>query len=176
MTWNLVGMSTVDRMSHMYSTVIWVPYTIPVDIWSCDYRSWYMAGCQLYFAVLWRPFMGLNMYAAILWKLLYINLYKRVVAVGNAYFNHCNDENPQVSPVAVWVGHVTLLHATRFYPSFKFSNVTLAGYVWWVPAMCFTKLYCRYRYNYSNISNYRVFFLQLVSFFPFWLRGRKFWS
>jgi len=34
----LVGLSTVDRMSHMYGTVIRVPSAVPVDNWSCDYR------------------------------------------------------------------------------------------------------------------------------------------
>src|ERR1700689_42739 len=93
-----VGMSTVDRMSRMYGTVIRVPYTVPADIWSCDYRSRYLCVrlstvlCRTLTAVYGRH-TGLNMYAAILRKLLYINLYKRVVAVGNAYFNHCNDEN-----------------------------------------------------------------------------------
>jgi hypothetical protein len=52
--------STVDCMSYMYGTVIWVPSTTPVDVWSCDYRCWYMASCQLYFAVNSRH-TGLNM-------------------------------------------------------------------------------------------------------------------
>src|ERR1700683_1572319 len=34
-----VGLSTVDRMSRMYGTVIRVPSTVPVDIWSSDYRT-----------------------------------------------------------------------------------------------------------------------------------------
>src|ERR1700683_2244509 len=49
-------MSTADRMSRMYGTVIRVPYTVPADIWSCDYRNRYTAGSQPYFAVLLRPF------------------------------------------------------------------------------------------------------------------------
>ena len=95
---------------------------------------------------------------------------KCIVAVGNAYFNHCNDENPQVSPVAV-TGRprdsVTRRVLTRLYSSFKFSNVTLAGYVCWVQTMCFTKLYCRYRCGYSDISGCRVFVLPSVSFLLF---------
>jgi hypothetical protein len=51
-----LGMSTVDYMSRMYSTVIWLPYTVPADIWSCDYHNRYTAGSQPYFAILLRLF------------------------------------------------------------------------------------------------------------------------
>jgi hypothetical protein len=88
-----LGMSTVDCMSHMYGTVIRVLYTVPVDIWSCDYRSWHMAGFQPYFAVLWWLFMAVIRVSICMQQYCgnyYINLYKHVVAVGNVYFNHCN--------------------------------------------------------------------------------------
>ena len=54
-----VGLSTVDRMSRMYGTVIRVPSTVPVDIWSCTYRNRYTAGSQPYFAILLRPFTAI---------------------------------------------------------------------------------------------------------------------
>ena len=47
-----LGVPTVHRMNRMYGTVIRVPYTGPVDIWSCDYRNRHTAGSQPYFAVL----------------------------------------------------------------------------------------------------------------------------
>ena len=53
----------------------------------------------------------------------------------------------------------------HLYSSFKFLNVMLAGYVCWVPAICFTKLYCRYWLGYLNVSGCRVFVLQSVSFY-----------
>ena len=46
-----LGVSTVDRTSHIYGTVIRVPYTVPADVWCCDYRNRYTAGGQPYFAV-----------------------------------------------------------------------------------------------------------------------------
>jgi hypothetical protein len=33
-----LGLSTVDRTSHMYGTVIRVPSAVPVDVCGCDYR------------------------------------------------------------------------------------------------------------------------------------------
>ena len=53
-----LGLSTVDRMSHIYGTVIRVLYAVPVDIWNSDYHSQYMADCQPYFAILWWPSYG----------------------------------------------------------------------------------------------------------------------
>jgi hypothetical protein len=45
-------MSTVDRISRMYGTVIRVPSAVPVDNSSYNYRIRYTAGSQPYIAVL----------------------------------------------------------------------------------------------------------------------------
>jgi hypothetical protein len=39
-----IGVPTIYRMSRMYGTVIRVPYTGPVGVWSCDYRNRHTAG------------------------------------------------------------------------------------------------------------------------------------
>ena len=42
----MLGVPTVDHMSHMYGTVIRVLSTIPVNIWGCDCHNCHMAGSQ----------------------------------------------------------------------------------------------------------------------------------
>ena len=90
-----IGVSTVDRTSRMYGTVIRVPSTVPVDVWSCDYRNRYTAGCQ--------PYVNGRHMGPIL-ELLMLNLLcTRVVIVGTAYL--INDaKDPKVFPVAVTQG------------------------------------------------------------------------